>query len=225
MNDIEFTLRDDFKYSLDDDAIGIFDNVFPDKFCKKIIDNFDLLQKLEFTNNRQKSENCLKLHKNDDAVELNNILHNDIIHTIDMRYADYFKFNGQFLNMLFIKGVRECFDIYAEKWNGLKLINHHLYHMKVQKTTSGGGYHIWHHEHGPGMFATRDAVYMLYLNTLPPEANGETEFLHQQRRVNPVENRLVIWPAGYTHLHRGNAVFGDQAKYVVTGWFHVDQDE
>jgi len=32
----------------------------------------------------------------------------------------------------------------------------------------------------------------------------------------------LLWPASYTHAHRGNPVFGEQSKYVVTGWFYYD---
>ena len=46
---------------------------------------------------------------------------------------------------------------------------------------------------------------MLYLNTLTDEQNGETEFLHQEKRIQPKENTMLIWPAGFTHTHRGNA--------------------
>ena len=34
----------------------------------------------------------------------------------------------------------------------------------------------------------------------------------------PPKGRLVIWPAGFTHPHRGNAVY-DKDKYIATGWF------
>jgi len=49
-----------------------------------------------------------------------------------------------------------------------------------------------------------------------------TEFLYQQQRFRPTENQMILWPAAYTHAHRGNTVFGDQSKYVVTGWFYYD---
>ena len=91
--------------------------------------------------------------------------------------------------------------------------------MKLQKTFSGGGYHQWHHEQGNKGTGNRGLVYMLYLNTLPKEANGETEFLVQQRRINPVENTMLLWPASFTHTHRGNPVYGNNSKYIVTGWF------
>lgn len=94
--------------------------------------------------------------------------------------------------------------------------------MKMQKTTSGGGYHIWHAEQGDGPHANRGLVYSLYLNTLPEGANGETEFLYQQKRIPPKENTMIIWPAGFTHAHRGNPVYGDAAKYIVTGWFYYE---
>ena len=61
---------------------------------------------------------------------------------------------------------------------------------------------------------------MLYLNTLEEDAAGETEFLYQRKRVRPVENTMVIWPAGYTHPHRGNVVHGTKPKYIITGWFY-----
>jgi hypothetical protein len=63
---------------------------------------------------------------------------------------------------------------------------------------------------------------MLYLNTLEPESAGETEFLYQQTRIQPVENTMILWPAAYTHAHRGNTVFGNTSKYIVTGWFYYD---
>jgi len=62
----------------------------------------------------------------------------------------------------------------------------------------------------------------LYLNTLEPEQAGETEFLYQQERYRPVENTMILWPAAYTHAHRGNTVFGNSSKYIVTGWFYYD---
>ena len=63
---------------------------------------------------------------------------------------------------------------------------------------------------------------MLYLNTLAPEEAGETEFLYQQKRIKTEENAMLIWPAAFTHTHRGNAVYGENYKYVATGWFYFN---
>ena len=94
--------------------------------------------------------------------------------------------------------------------------------MKMQKTSSGGGYHVWHCEQGNDDQARRGIVYSLYLNSLPEEANGETEFLYQQRRIAPVQNTMVLWPASFTHPHRGNPVYGNNSKYIITGWFYYE---
>ena len=62
-------------------------------------------------------------------------------------------------------------------------------------------------------------VWTIYLNDI--DAAGETEFLYQKvRRVEPKENSCSIFPAGFTHMHRGNVVHGEKTKYILTGWFY-----
>ena len=46
---------------------------------------------------------------------------------------------------------------------------------------------------------------------------GETEFLHQHRREIPKKGDVLIFPAGYTHTHRGNPPIGGE-KYLITSW-------
>lgn len=69
--------------------------------------------------------------------------------------------------------------------------------------------------------STRELVWMIYLNDMP-EGEGETEFLYQKRRINPKAGRVVIFPAGLTHVHRGLTVY-TQNKYILTGWFNKVQ--
>ena len=94
--------------------------------------------------------------------------------------------------------------------------------IKFQKTSRQEGYHVWHYENGNPVVSNRAVTYMLYLNTIPL-GSGETEFLYQEKRIHPTANTLVLWPTGFTHTHRGNAVYGDTPKYVVTGWFNYDE--
>ena len=58
-------------------------------------------------------------------------------------------------------------------------------------------------------------VVQLYLNTI--NEGGETEFLYVNKRIPAVEGRLVIFPTGYAHTHRGNPPIG-QEKYILTSW-------
>jgi len=36
-------------------------------------------------------------------------------------------------------------------------------------------------------------------------------------RVKPKKGRLILFPAGFTHTHRGNPPL-DGEKYIITGW-------
>jgi len=190
------------------DFIGVFSNVYPDDFCEHLIAEFDRNQKLGAGSDRQGSENALKHIKNDYQISSNG------------KNINFDLFEEKNTINMFFKGLQHCYEAYTGEFSTLKDIKINCNNMKMQKTSNGGGYHVWHGEQGNGDQANRGLVYMLYLNTLPPEANGETEFLYQQRRINPVENTMVLWPAAFTHAHRGNPVYGDNAKYIVTGWFY-----
>ena len=52
---------------------------------------------------------------------------------------------------------------------------------------------------------------------------GETEFLYQQRREQAITGDLLIFPAAFTHTHRGNPPLGG-VKYIATTWGMI-QDE
>ena len=190
------------------DFIGVFNDVYPEGFCEHLIAEFDRHRTLGAGSNRQKSEGAPKHNKNDYQIFSNG------------KNLVFENFNGHSTIDFFFKGLQNCFDEYTNEFSVLKSIEINANNMKMQKTSTGGGYHVWHGEQGNGEQAARGLVYMLYLNTLPDEANGETEFLYQQRRINPVGNTMVIWPAAFTHAHRGNPVYGDNSKYIVTGWFY-----
>ena len=58
-------------------------------------------------------------------------------------------------------------------------------------------------------------AFILYLNDV--DEGGETEFLYQSRRVKAKAGTVVLWPAAYTHVHRGNPPLSG-SKYILTGW-------
>ena len=190
------------------DFIGVFSDVYADGFCEHLVSEFDRNQKLGVGIDRQKGEGALKHSKNDYQICSNG------------KNINFEPFENKNTIDLFFEGLQKCFQEYTNEFSCLQNIDIRCNNMKMQKTSSGGGYHVWHGEQGNGDHASRGLVYMLYLNSLPSEANGETEFLYQQRRINPVENTMVLWPAAFTHAHRGNPVYGDNTKYIVTGWFY-----
>jgi hypothetical protein len=193
-----------------EDFIGIYDDVLPDGACSHLITEFDRLELERVGSNRQQSEDALRHVKDDYQVFVN------------MRHFNILPFKEENSVDMFFNGLQQCYDKYSEQYSVLRLEKISGNTMKMQRTSPGGGYHVWHSEQGSGNHASRVLAYMLYLNTLPENCAGETEFLYQRKRYRPIENRLIIWPAAFTHAHRGNTVFGDQSKYIITGWFYYD---
>ena len=64
--------------------------------------------------------------------------------------------------------------------------------------------------------ATRHLVFMTYLNTV--NDGGETEWFHQQIKIQPRKGLTVMWPVDWTHVHRG-VPSKTETKYITTGWY------
>lgn len=205
------------------DFIGYYYDLYPQGYCQHLIDQFNLLEEKGVGANRQRSEKTHKHIKDDYQINVN--LRNHDLEPFKWTEQHPDGVDREFIrdvSDLFFEGLQRCYDEYSEKYSVLRDNgNVRASVMKMQRTGPGGGYHIWHAEQGPGANASRVVVYMLYLNTI--EGDGaETEFLYQKTRVKPQENLMLVWPASYTHAHRGNPVLGEQSKYIVTGWFYYD---
>jgi len=110
----------------------------------------------------------------------------------------------------------KIYPLYAQKFSMLNdCCSHHIFSLKLQKSLPGQGYHIWHCENDGTRNNNRLLAVMLYLNNV--EEGGETEFLYQKVRIKPKKNRVVVWPAYFTHTHRGNQPLSGE-KYILTGW-------
>jgi hypothetical protein len=190
------------------DFIGTYDNVFSEEYCDHMISEFERFHNEGMCGNRQNFEGSLKTDKQDEFIGLNILNHEPS------------NFYDRSALSIFWNGLQDCFDLYTEEYDVLKTYELTCTSVKMQKTSPGGGYHLWHHEQtGNVNQQGRCLVYSVYLNTLE-EAAGETEFLYQRLRIKPKKGSVVIWPAGFTHTHRGNVVHGNDPKYIITGWFH-----
>lgn len=108
-----------------------------------------------------------------------------------------------------------CLWNYAQKYSSITQNYIATTAVKLQKTNIQGGFHNWHHETDKEI--ERIAVWMIYLNDLEQD-DGTTEFIYQKRKITPTKGTCIIWPAGYTHSHRGNPPYYSE-KYIATGWF------
>ena len=186
----------------------MYNNVYQDGFCNHMISEFDRVLSQGLCGNRQDSEGTKKTTKQDNFYFLN------------LKQHVLSPFNDDGALPIFMNGLQRCFDDYVAEYDILKDVDLKCTSVKMQKTIPGAGYHVWHSEQGNGPDSARCLVYSLYLNDI--EEAGETEFLYQQLRIPPKENSMVIWPAAFTHTHRGNVVHGTKSKYIITGWFYLD---
>jgi hypothetical protein len=90
--------------------------------------------------------------------------------------------------------------------------------QKIQKTPISGGFHEWHCENSHVEVLNRVLAWSIYLNDV--DEGGETEFLYQSERVKAKKGKIVIFPAGFMHTHRGNPPISNE-KYILTGWFNL----
>ena len=185
--------------------IGVYDNYITKDDCNKAIKLYEEQNKFNNTVNRIGGEKASILQKQD---------------------QQYFAF-GNNINIWWeeLKPMMLNFDL---AWNHYVKnvgaddaygVPFHFTCLKIQKTLPTEGYHVWHIEHGSGFEnESRAFVFSIYLNDV--EEGGETEFLHFSKRVKPTTVRIVIWPAAFPYLHRGNPPLSGE-KYILTSWMRL----
>ena len=190
------------------DFIGIYDGYVPDEACDQAIELFKNYESFNKTWTRFSSENATQDQKQDKQL-----------------FCEPEILTDQEFNIIKLKLLMVNFDIALKHYYTETNIKKYCHsaeliteHVKIQKTLPTEGYHVWHVEHAKGHNCeTRVLVYSIYLNTV--EEGGETEFLYQSQRVKPVKGRIVIWPAGFPYVHRGNPPLSGE-KYIVTSWIN-----
>jgi len=92
----------------------------------------------------------------------------------------------------------------------------HLFN--IQRYPEGGGYKAWHWER-MNHPETRDRhlVWMTYLTDNP---DGGTEFKLQDKYYPARKGATLIWPADWTHTHRGRVCSTE--KTIITGWVDLE---
>jgi len=120
----------------------------------------------------------------------------------------------------YLKELEKILESYKEKYPWSDKVNSYSIwdNVKIQYYKPGEGFHAWHCENN-GRDKTRHLVFMTYLNDVK---DGGTEFYHQNL-ITPAEKGLtLIWPAQWTHTHRGQ-ISNIEDKYIITGWFNYNE--
>lgn len=91
--------------------------------------------------------------------------------------------------------------------------------FNIQYYKPNEAFYEWHCERATNTQpnCNRHLVWMTYLNDVSD--NGETEFYYQELKIKPEKGKTVIFPADWTHTHRG-IPSKTQDKYIITGWFN-----
>jgi hypothetical protein len=179
----------------EENFITIYEDSIAPEYIKKIIDCFHQAQECSLVKSNK------NLNRKDDVCYL---------HEID-------KVVNSELNELLTHFAR----LYIEQYPILESVHLKSYVNKVQRTAIGGGFHHWHSEQMDVYCANRVLTWSMFLNDV--DEGGETEFLYQNVRYKPKTGSLLIFPASYTHTHRGNPPISNE-KYIVTGWYNLYEE-
>ena len=171
------------------DFISVYDNILTSDECEYYIKLVE-----HYISNGLITKEEKALHKTDHfPINFNNDVNYNIL-------------SGDNLSMEFLPKIKDSVDDYLKKFSVLGQEKLLIYDTKAKKIPIGGGFHNWHYENTGLQVSARKLVIQLYLNTI--EEGGETEFLYINKRIKAEQGRLIIFPAAFTHTHRGNPPIG-----------------
>ena len=98
--------------------------------------------------------------------------------------------------------------------------------FNLQRYAPGEGFYSWHCDwnltRGEATEPDRRVLaWILYCNSLP---EGGTEFHWQAHHEEAEQGKLLIFPAGLSHIHRGR-VSREHSKTIATGWINAGRLE
>ena len=186
--------------------VHVIKNILPSNFCKSIIDKFEV--------DSDKYQGRLGMGH----INLN------IKKTLDLPISDRKDWDciTDPLVKYLANGLQEYF-IYLEnqvfKGKGLKIIekifgdNIKASGFQIQKYEKDDHFY-WHTD--DSSVEKRLLAYIIYLNTVPKENGGSTDFLNG-KSIQPEEGSILIFPSTWSYIHRGRALKSGK-KYIITGF-------
>lgn len=174
----------------------------PVSLCDELVDYFETHQAKQ---KKGKIEFGIDLDVKD-AVDIS-ILPNEVNLPGNEIFGDYFQ------------ALFDCHKDYLSQWEYLATIaeNLEIGSFNLQRYFSGQHFKKIHAERTSLNTLHRVLAWMTYLNDV--EDGGTTYFSHYDLEVQPQKGLTLIWPAEWTHAHRGDVV-NEGSKYIITGWMN-----
>lgn len=118
---------------------------------------------------------------------------------------------------LYINSLFPCYKDYLVQWPFLAGIaqNLEMGRFNLGRYQRGQHFQKMHTERADLGSLHRVLAWMTYLNDV--DEGGETCFSHYGLNIKPRKGLTMIWPAEWTHAHKGNVLLGE-SKYMITGW-------
>lgn len=117
----------------------------------------------------------------------------------------------------YISSLFDCHKDYLIQWPFLSSLAQKLDigSFNLQRYQAGDHFQQIHTERSSLDTLHRVLAWMTYLNDV--DHGGSTYFQHYDIEVQPRKGLTLIWPAEWTHAHRGNLLH-QGSKYIITGW-------
>ena len=188
-----------------DNFIMVQDNFATSEYCDELINYFHKMNHAGFGFNRKGYKSAHSI--SDTAVAMHD--------NATIKFSGTCQLNDIFVDMFW----KDAYPKYTERYSIIEKFPYHsIFYTKLQKSVVGDGYHEWHCENSSRTECSRILTYILYLNDVIE--GGETEFLYYPIRVKPRKGKFVLFPAAFTHTHRGNPPLTNE-KYILTGWVEI----
>ena len=119
----------------------------------------------------------------------------------------------------YFHNLYSCYQDYVTEWPFLATFAKDLQisSFNLQRYQSGQHFQNLHTERNSLATLHRVFAWMTYLNDVDQEDGGSTLFSHYDLAIQPRKGLTLIWPAEWTHAHKGNVLKANN-KYIITGW-------
>ena len=120
----------------------------------------------------------------------------------------------------YFENLFQCYRDYNIQWPFLAsmISNLEIGSFNIGKYTPGQHFQKMHCERTSLNTLHRLFAFMTYLNDV--DDGGSTYFNHYDLEIKPKSGLTILWPAEWTHSHKGN-ILKSGLKYIITGWLII----